>query len=41
MSTLPHARLREIPYTDTSFSDREIVLRLLGAPAWELLAELR
>jgi len=23
-------RLREIPYNDTSFSDREIVLRLLG-----------
>ncbi len=24
------ARLREIPYNYTSFSDREIVLRLLG-----------
>lgn len=24
------ARLREIPYNCTSFSDREIVLRLLG-----------
>ena len=34
-------RLREIPYNYTSFSDREIVLRLLGQPAWELLAELR
>ena len=25
------ARLREIPYNYTSFSDREIVIRLLGA----------
>ncbi len=35
------ARLREIPYNYTSFSDREIVIRLLGAPAWELLSRLR
>ena len=35
------ARLREIPYNYTSFSDREIVLRLLGAKAWETLHELR
>ncbi|MDN3920874.1 FAD/FMN-binding oxidoreductase [Pelomonas sp. PFR6] len=35
------ARLREIPYNYTSFSDREIVIRLLGAPAWELLNKLR
>jgi FAD/FMN-containing dehydrogenase/Fe-S oxidoreductase len=34
-------RLREIPYNYTSFSDREIVLRLLGAPAWLILDELR
>ncbi len=34
-------RLREIPYNYTSFSDREIVIRLLGAPVWQLLAELR
>src|SRR5690606_32707689 len=34
-------RLREIPYNYTSFSDREIVLRLLGAEAWTLLSELR
>ncbi|MDH4094555.1 MAG: DUF3683 domain-containing protein [Betaproteobacteria bacterium] len=34
-------RLREIPYNYTSFSDREIVLRLLGAEGWALLAELR
>ena len=35
------ARLREIPYNYTSFSDREIVIRLLGAPAWEVLDTLR
>ncbi|MEO8304664.1 MAG: DUF3683 domain-containing protein [Betaproteobacteria bacterium] len=34
-------RLREIPYNYTSFSDREIVIRLLGAPMWRLLEELR
>jgi hypothetical protein len=34
-------RLREIPYNYTSFSDREIVQRLLGARAWELLNLLR
>jgi len=34
-------RLREIPYNYTSFSDREIVIRLLGAQMWSLLDELR
>ena len=34
-------RLREIPYNYTSFSDREIVIRLLGARAWHLLDQLR
>ncbi|MFY7872168.1 MAG: DUF3683 domain-containing protein, partial [Limnohabitans sp.] len=34
-------RLREIPYNYTSFSDREIVIRLLGHKAWELLDQLR
>ena len=34
-------RLREIPYNYTSFSDREIVIRLLGARAWDLLNQLR
>ncbi|MGA1288392.1 MAG: DUF3683 domain-containing protein, partial [Rubrivivax sp.] len=34
-------RLREIPYNYTSFSDREIVIRLLGVRAWELLQMLR
>jgi FAD/FMN-containing dehydrogenase/Fe-S oxidoreductase len=35
------ARLREIPYNYTSFSDREIVIRLLGEEAWSLLQALR
>ena len=35
------ARLREIPYNYTSFSDREIVIRLLGESSWQLLDELR
>jgi len=35
------ARLREIPYNYTSFSDREIVIRLLGPALWDLLNELR
>ena len=34
-------RLREIPYNYTSFSDREIVLRLLGPRAWALAEQLR
>ena len=34
-------RLREIPYNYTSFSDREIVLRLLGERAWEIVQTLR
>ena len=35
------ARLREIPYNYTSFSDREIVIRLLGAERWAVLDQLR
>jgi FAD/FMN-containing dehydrogenase/Fe-S oxidoreductase len=35
------ARLREIPYNYTSLSDREVVIRLLGADAWQLLLDLR
>jgi FAD/FMN-containing dehydrogenase/Fe-S oxidoreductase len=34
-------RLREIPYNTTSFSDREIVIRLLGEDMWQVLDELR
>ena len=37
----PTPRLREIPYNYTSFSDREIVIRLLGSSAWDLLDQLR
>jgi FAD/FMN-containing dehydrogenase/Fe-S oxidoreductase len=41
--TAPHGqeRIREIPYNYTSFSDREIVIRLLGASAWGWLNQLR
>ncbi|MCD2513033.1 DUF3683 domain-containing protein [Comamonas endophytica] len=35
------ARLREIPYNYTSFSDREIVIRLLGMSMWDVLTQLR
>ena len=43
LATATHhtSRLREIPYNYTSFSDREIVIRLLGRRAWEVLALLR
>ena len=37
----PVQRLREIPYNYTSFSDREIVVRLLGTRAWDLVQSLR
>ncbi len=36
----PH-RIREIPYNYTSFSDREIVIRYLGEPMWQLIEGLR
>jgi FAD/FMN-containing dehydrogenase/Fe-S oxidoreductase len=36
-----HERIREIPYNYTSFSDREIVIRLLGSGAWTTLNTLR
>ncbi len=39
--TAAPARLREIPYNYTSFSDREIVIRLLGEEAWSDLEALR
>ena len=35
------ARIREIPYNYTSFSDREVVIRLLGEHSWGLLNRLR
>jgi FAD/FMN-containing dehydrogenase/Fe-S oxidoreductase len=34
-------RIREIPYNYTSFSDREILIRFLGAPLWDVLNQLR
>ncbi len=34
-------RIREIPYNYTSFSDREIIIRFLGEPVWELINDLR
>jgi FAD/FMN-containing dehydrogenase/Fe-S oxidoreductase len=34
-------RLREIPYNYTSFSDREIVIRILGHEAWDIINALR
>ena len=40
-STDAPTRLREIPYNYTSFSDREIVIRVLGEEAWRIVDELR
>ncbi|HYD93747.1 MAG TPA: FAD/FMN-binding oxidoreductase [Noviherbaspirillum sp.] len=40
-SDLAPTRVREIPYNYTSFSDREIVIRLLGEESWRILDELR
>ena len=34
-------RIREIPYNYTSFSDREIVIRLLGERVWAMVLQLR
>src|SRR3569832_1437662 len=41
MTASQPSRLREIPYNYTSFSDREIVGRFLGADMWSVLNELR
>ncbi len=40
-ATQTSGRLREIPYNYTSFSDREVVIRLLGEDAWQVLLSLR
>jgi len=40
-ATHASGRLREIPYNYTSFSDREVVIRLLGEDAWQVLLSLR
>ena len=34
-------RIREIPYNYTSYSDREIIIRLLGTEMWDVLNQLR
>ena len=41
LADLATQRIREIPYNYTSFSDREIVIRLLGEGAWDCLTQLR
>jgi FAD/FMN-containing dehydrogenase/Fe-S oxidoreductase len=35
------ARIREIPYNYTSYSDREIIIRFLGDECWSVVEELR
>ena len=35
------ARIREIPYNYTSYSDREIIIRFLGADSWPIIEKLR
>ncbi|HIQ07774.1 MAG TPA: DUF3683 domain-containing protein [Thiotrichaceae bacterium] len=39
MNTQPP--IREIPYNYTSFSDREVILRLINQRAWDIFQELR
>ncbi|MFV0282723.1 MAG: DUF3683 domain-containing protein [Castellaniella sp.] len=41
LASLQAPRLREIPYNYTSWSDREIVCRLLGEASWQVLSDLR
>lgn len=41
MTTNAPQRIREIPYNYTSYSDREIVIRLLGKSSWDILQTLR
>lgn len=35
------ARIREIPYNYTSYSDREIIIRFLGEESWRIVERLR
>jgi len=35
------ARIREIPYNYTSYSDREIIIRFLGEESWHIIEKLR
>lgn len=39
--TTQTTRIREIPYNYTSFSDREIIIRLLGESQWQIVNQLR
>ena len=41
MTSQTPQRIREIPYNYTSFSDREICIRLLGKGGWALIEGLR
>ena len=41
MTETQTARLREIPYNYTSYSDREIILRFLGEESWRIIENLR
>ncbi|MBN4063802.1 DUF3683 domain-containing protein, partial [Cardiobacterium sp. AH-315-I02] len=41
MPETPPARIREIPYNYTSYSDREIIIRFLGADSWRIIEKLR
>ena len=41
MTSPDSARIREIPYNYTSFSDREIVIRFLGEDMWQVIQTLR
>ena len=40
-TTTAPQRIREIPYNYTSYTDREIIIRLLGDEAWQILQDLR
>ncbi|HHO59650.1 MAG TPA: DUF3683 domain-containing protein, partial [Thiotrichales bacterium] len=41
MTEASAARIREIPYNYTSYSDREIVIRFLGEDSWQRIEDLR
>lgn len=41
MTDTVSARIREIPYNYTSYSDREIIIRFLGEDSWRIVENLR
>jgi len=41
MTDTQTARIREIPYNYTSYSDREIIIRFLGKDSWHIIEKLR